>query len=40
MAKENGYVVDGDMVVITAGVPISIGGTTNMLKFIWLAKFS
>lgn len=31
-AKENGYVKDGDLVVITAGVPLGISGTTNMMK--------
>lgn len=31
-AMECGVVKDGDVVVITAGVPIGIGGTTNMLK--------
>lgn len=31
-AKACGYIEDGDMVVITAGVPIGIGGTTNMMK--------
>ncbi len=31
-AMENGVIKDGDLVVITAGVPIGIGGTTNMLK--------
>ncbi len=31
-AKEAGYVEDGDIVVITAGVPLGIHGTTNLLK--------
>lgn len=31
-AIESGIIKDGDIVVITAGVPIGIGGTTNMLK--------
>lgn len=31
-AKKAGYVSDGDLVVITAGVPLGISGTTNMLK--------
>lgn len=31
-AKKNGFVTDGDSVVITAGVPINIAGTTNILK--------
>ncbi|MBC8570818.1 pyruvate kinase [Zongyangia hominis] len=31
-AKKVGYVKDGDLVVITAGVPLGISGTTNMLK--------
>ncbi len=31
-AKENGIVEDGDLVVITAGVPLGISGMTNMMK--------
>ncbi len=31
-AFESGLVRDGDLVVITAGIPIGISGTTNMLK--------
>ena len=31
-AKEAGYVEDGNIVVITAGVPLGIHGTTNLLK--------
>ena len=30
-AKETGCVVDGDLVVITAGMPLGVSGTTNML---------
>ena len=30
--KEEGYIEDGEMVIITAGVPIGMGGTTNILK--------
>ncbi|SET20285.1 pyruvate kinase [Anaerobranca gottschalkii] len=29
---EQGYIKDGDLVVITAGVPVGIAGTTNLLK--------
>lgn len=32
MTKRQGLVGDGDVVVITAGVPIGIAGTTNLLK--------
>ena len=32
MAKQNGYVTDDDVVVITAGIPLRKSGTTNMLK--------
>ena len=32
MAKQNGYVTDDDVVVITAGIPLGKSGTTNMLK--------
>lgn len=31
-AKKNGFVNTGDIVVITAGVPINVTGTTNILK--------
>ena len=31
-AKSAGYIKSGDTVVITAGVPLGISGTTNMLK--------
>ena len=32
IARENGLVGAGDTVVITAGIPLGISGTTNMLK--------
>jgi pyruvate kinase len=32
VAKENGYITDNDVVVITAGIPLGKAGTTNMLK--------
>ena len=31
-AKSAGLVQDGDLVVVTAGVPVGISGTTNMIK--------
>ena len=31
-AKEQGYLEDGDITVITSGVPIGVSGTTNMIK--------
>ena len=31
-SKECGFVKDGDLVVITAGVPLGVSGTTNLLK--------
>jgi pyruvate kinase len=31
-AQESGFVRNGDLVVITAGVPIGVSGTTNILK--------
>ena len=31
-AKNSGLVEDGDLIVITAGVPVGVHGTTNMLK--------
>ena len=32
LATEAGYLESGDLVVITAGVPLGISGTTNLLK--------
>ena len=32
VARKNGLVTAGDVVVITAGIPLGISGTTNMLK--------
>lgn len=31
-ATEEGYVKDGDIVVISAGVPVGVAGTTNLIK--------
>lgn len=31
-AEKNGYVKDGDLVVITGGMPLGVSGTTNMMK--------
>ena len=33
-AKKAGYVKTGDVVVITAGVPLGIAGTTNMIHVV------
>ena len=32
LAKENGFLHNGELAVVTAGVPVGISGTTNMLK--------
>jgi pyruvate kinase len=32
MALERGNVKEGDLVVITAGIPVGVGGTTNLIK--------
>ena len=32
LAKENGYLHDGELAVVTAGVPVGVFGTTNMIK--------
>ncbi|MDE6780792.1 MAG: pyruvate kinase [Ruminococcus sp.] len=37
-AESHGLVQDGDIVAITAGVPIGISGTTNMLKIARIGK--
>ncbi len=31
-SKEAGLIQEGDTVVLTAGVPLGIAGTTNLLK--------
>ena len=33
-AKKAGYVKSGDVVVITAGVPLGVAGTTNMIHVV------
>lgn len=37
-AESHGLVQDGDVVAITAGVPIGVSGTTNMLKIARIGK--
>ncbi len=37
-AKENNYIQDDDIVVITAGIPLGKSGTTNMLKVEKVSK--
>lgn len=32
VARKHGLISKGDIVVITAGIPLGISGTTNMLK--------
>lgn len=32
IAEKSGLVKKGDIVVITAGIPLGVSGTTNMLK--------
>ena len=32
LAKENGYLHNGELAVVTAGVPVGVSGTTNMIK--------
>jgi pyruvate kinase len=32
VAVEKGYIADGDLIVITAGAPVGVGGMTNMLR--------
>ena len=31
-AMEEGLLKDGDLIVITAGLPLGVSGTTNMMK--------
>ena len=37
-AIEGGYVEEGDLVVITAGVPVGLSGTTNLIKVHSIGK--
>ena len=32
LAKENGYLHNGELAVVTAGVPVGVSGTTHMIK--------
>ena len=32
LAEKNGYLHDGELAVVTAGVPVGVSGTTNMIK--------
>ena len=32
LAKENGYLHNGELAVVTAGVPVGVSGTTNMIR--------
>ena len=32
LAKENGYLHNGELAVVTAGVPVGVSGTSNMIK--------
>ena len=32
LAKENGYLHNGELAVVTAGVPVGVSGSTNMIK--------
>ena len=38
VAIENGYVDEGDLVILTAGIPVGVTGTTNMLKVHTIGK--
>lgn len=37
-AMEKGYVKEGDLIVITAGVPVGVSGTTNLIKVHTIGK--
>lgn len=37
-AMEKGYVKEGDLIVITAGIPVGVSGTTNLLKVHTIGK--
>ena len=31
-SKERGYLADGDIAIVTAGVPLGTSGSTNLIK--------
>ena len=33
-AEQHGYVQNGDLAVITAGIPLGISGTTNLIRVV------
>ena len=33
-AEQHGYVQHGDLAVITAGIPLGISGTTNLIRVV------
>lgn len=37
-AIDNGYAQEGDLVIITAGIPVGLAGTTNMIKVHTIGK--
>ncbi len=37
-AMKNGYIKEGDLIVITAGIPVGVSGTTNLIKVHTVGK--
>ncbi|MCF6465541.1 pyruvate kinase [Clostridium sp. Cult2] len=37
-AMEKGYIKEGDLIVITAGIPVGVSGTTNLIKVHTVGK--
>ncbi len=37
-AMEEGYIKEGDLIVITAGIPVGVSGTTNLIKVHTVGK--
>ena len=35
---EKGYIKEGDLIVITAGIPVGVSGTTNLIKVHTVGK--
>ena len=38
LSKENGYLHNGELAVVTAGVPVGVSGTTNMIKILMVGN--
>ena len=38
LAEKYGYIHNGELAVVTAGVPVGVSGTTNMVKILMVGQ--